>query len=83
VATRLTEALFRTMRPGGLLLVTNFVHGIRDVGYLEAFMDWWLLYRDDEEMDRLLSAIPEAEIARSSHYRERHGNITFLEVTRR
>lgn len=83
LAVQLTARLFAMLRSGGRLLIPNFNPSLRDIGYLEAFMDWWLLYRDDEEMDRLLSAIPEAEIARSSHYRERHGNITFLEVTRR
>ena len=46
-------------------------------------MDWWLLYRTDAEMTRLLVAIPESEIADARLFRDRHGNITFLEVTRR
>ena len=46
-------------------------------------MDWWLLYRDDDDMNRLVAAIPEAEIGESRQYRDRHGNITVLEVSRR
>jgi len=68
---------------GGRLLVPNFNPSLRDIGYLEACMDWWLLYRDDEDMNRLLAAIPEDAIADSRQYRDRHGNITVLEVTRK
>jgi hypothetical protein len=34
-------------------------------------------------MNRLVGAIPEAEIAESRQYHDRHGNITILEVTRK
>ncbi|HSB61577.1 MAG TPA: class I SAM-dependent methyltransferase, partial [Vicinamibacteria bacterium] len=82
-ATRLTEALFRTTRPGGLLLVTNFLDGIRDVGYMEAFMDWRLHYRSAAEMFALTSSIPEAEIADRRTFIEESGGIVFLSVRRR
>jgi hypothetical protein len=68
---------------GGRLLIPNFTPSLRDIGYLEAFMDWWLLYRDDDDMNRLLGGIPERDIAESRLFRDRHGNITVLEVTRR
>ena len=83
VATRLTEALFKTMRPGGLLLVTNFVHGIRDVGYLEAFMDWHLNYRNAADMFALSSTLPEGEVADRRTFAEESGGIVFLAVRRR
>ena len=83
LAVQLTARLFAMLGSGGRLLVPNFNPSLRDIGYLEAFMDWWLLYRDDDDMNRLLTAIPEAEIAESRQYRDRHGNITVLEVTRK
>jgi extracellular factor (EF) 3-hydroxypalmitic acid methyl ester biosynthesis protein len=83
VAIQLTARLFAMLRPGGRLLVPNFNQSLRDMAYLEAFMDWWLIYRDDGDMARLLGAIPESEIAGERLFRDRHGNITFLEVTRR
>ncbi len=83
VATRLTEALFRTTRPGGLLLVTNFVHGIRDVGYLEAFMDWHLNYRNAADMFSLTSTLPEDDVADRRTFAEESGGIVFLAVRRR
>ncbi len=83
VATRLTEALFKTTRPGGLLLVTNFVHGIRDVGYLEAFMDWHLNYRNAADMFSLTSTLPEDDVADRRTFAEESGGIVFLAVRRR
>jgi hypothetical protein len=83
LAVQLTARLFAMLGSGGRLLVPNFNPSLRDVGYLEACMDWWLLYRDDTDMNRLVAAIPEPEIAASRQYRDRHGNITVLEVTRK
>jgi extracellular factor (EF) 3-hydroxypalmitic acid methyl ester biosynthesis protein len=83
LAVQLTARLFAMLRSGGRLLIPNFNPSLRDIGYLEAFMDWWLLYRDDDDMNRLAAAIPEAEIGELRLYRDRHGNITVLEVSRR
>jgi extracellular factor (EF) 3-hydroxypalmitic acid methyl ester biosynthesis protein len=83
MATRLTEALFRATRGGGLLLVTNFVHGIRDVGYMEAFMDWRLNYRSAADMFSLTSSIPEDEVSDRRTFSEESGGIVFLAVRRR
>lgn len=83
MATRLTEALFRTTKPGGLLLITNFVHGIKDVGYMEAFMDWHLNYRNATDMFALTCSLPEEEIADRRTFAEESGGIVFLAVKRR
>jgi SAM-dependent methyltransferase len=83
LALQLTARLFAMLGSGGRLLIPNFNPSLRDIGYLEAFMDWWLLYRDDDDMNRLLGGIPERDIAESRLFRDRHGNITVLEVTRK
>src|SRR5262245_23965860 len=44
-ATALTRELFDMTRPGGMLLIPNFKTGAPDTGYMEAFMDWRLIYR--------------------------------------
>ncbi len=82
-ATRLTEALFRGMRSGGLLLVTNFVHGIRDAGYMEAFMDWHLNFRNAKDMFSLTSSLPEEHIADRRTFSEESGGIVFLAVRKK
>jgi SAM-dependent methyltransferase len=83
LATRVTEALFKMTRSGGSLLVTNLVGGIRDVGYMEAFMDWKLEYRDANEMFGLTAVLPEQELADRRTFSEEGGGIVFMIVRRR
>jgi extracellular factor (EF) 3-hydroxypalmitic acid methyl ester biosynthesis protein len=39
VAAALTCRMFEMTRPGGLMLIPNFLTGVRDSGYMEAFME--------------------------------------------
>lgn len=81
-ATRLTAIMFDALRPGGRLLVANFLPDIMDLGYMEGIMDWQLIYRDDAEMRCLLGEIDTREIAGTSQFHDPLGNITFLTVTK-
>ena len=63
VASRLVERMWAMAHPGGRVMVANFLPDIPDAGYMEAFMDWWLIYRDESEVRKLFSAIPPAQIA--------------------
>jgi len=80
---RLVSSMFRSLRPGGRLLVANFLPGVRDVGYMEAFMDWNLVYRTRQEMIDLTSDIPEAELRYVRLFAEEQQNILFLELARK
>lgn len=82
LAARVTDSLFRMTRPGGSLLVTNMVHGIRDVGYMEAFMDWRLEYRNAQEMFALTAALPPADVADRRTFVEEGGGIVYMIVRR-
>jgi extracellular factor (EF) 3-hydroxypalmitic acid methyl ester biosynthesis protein len=46
LARRLTARLFERLVPGGRLILTNFLPQVADVGYMETFMGWELIYRD-------------------------------------
>src|SRR5204863_9304423 len=59
---RLVRTMFNMLKPGGQLVVANFMPGIRDVGYMEAFMDWRLIYRTRHDMTDLTMEIEEPEI---------------------
>ena len=82
LARRLTQVLFQMLRPGGRLLVANFIPKVRVIGYLEAYMDWWLLFRTDEEMLDLTRLLPPEEVGSTRLFAEENNNIVFLEVTR-
>ncbi len=83
LAARVTEALFKMTRPSGSLLVTNMVHDLRDVGYMEAFMDWRLEYRDAQEMFSLTSSLPETDVADRKTFAEDGVGIVYMIVRRR
>jgi extracellular factor (EF) 3-hydroxypalmitic acid methyl ester biosynthesis protein len=70
------------LRPGGRLLVANFLEGTECAGYIEAYMDWYLLYRRPAEVRAFASGIPSAQIAEQREFVETAGNIMFLEMRR-
>lgn len=82
-AMRLTSTMFAAVRPGGTLLIANFLPDIRDVGYMEGLMDWHLIYRSDDEMRRLTSEISAADITRVDQFHDPFDNVTFIQVTKR
>ena len=82
LATRLLSAMFRLLNPGGKLWVSNFLPEIPDLGYMEALMDWWLVYRDAGQMEALMAEIPSEQIGAHRVFTEPHRNVIFLEVVR-
>jgi len=82
MAAKLTHRMFQMLRPGGRLLVANFLRNIWCAGYMETFMDWKLIYRDSPQMEDLKSLIDPSEIADSRTFIEDNDNIIFLDVTR-
>ena len=80
---RLVRNLFEILNPGGRLLVANFLPEIRDIGYMEAFMDWNLVYRTRHDMLELTREVPQREIHSLRIFAEENQNIIFLEVCRR
>ena len=79
---RLVRTMFDMLKPGGQLVVANFMPGIRDVGYMEAFMDWRLIYRTRHDMADLTWEIEEPEIRDLSLFTEESRNIIFLRLTK-
>ena len=64
------------------MVVANFMPGIRDVGYMEAFMDWRLIYRTRHDMTDLTMEIEEPEIRDLRLFTEESRNIIFLRLTK-
>jgi len=82
LAKRLTEKLFRMVKPGGVLLIANFQPDHLCAAYIEACCDWWLVYRNEPAMRELLQGIPQEEIDQIRIYPDETGSIYFLEVRR-
>jgi len=83
VAQRLVATMFQMLRPRGKLMVANFLPGVRDVGYMETYMDWQLVYRTRQDMIDLTAEIAESEIHDVRLCSEDQRNIIFLEVRKR
>ncbi len=62
------------------MIVANFLPGVRDIGYMETFMDWQLIYRSRRDMVDLTMDIPEEEVEEVRIVSEDCRNIVFLEL---
>ncbi len=80
---RLVATMFNMLNPGGRVVVANFLPGVRDVGYMEVFMDWHLIFRTRHEMMEMTAEIPESQIHSIRIFAEENQNIIFLEVVRK
>lgn len=54
IAVRLTAQLSKWLAPGGVLLIPNLTPENDEIGYMEAIMDWWMVYRSVDDMERLI-----------------------------
>jgi extracellular factor (EF) 3-hydroxypalmitic acid methyl ester biosynthesis protein len=80
VGARLLRTMFELVKPGGKVWIANFLPGIPDVGFMEALMDWWLIYRTPEQMLALAAGLPADQVAGARAFTETENNVVFLEV---
>lgn len=83
IATRLTSLIFDMLRPGGRLLIGQFAPDLEGIGYLESFLNWEMVYRNETEVDTLTKDIPQANIAHKNIFRDEYQNAVFLELIKR
>ena len=81
-ACALTRTLFQSLRPNGRLLIPNFAPSLRDIGYMEAIMDWYLTYREENAMLELADALPKEEVGAVRTFRDELQNVVYLDVRR-
>jgi len=61
-AASLARALFAMLAPGGTLVLTQFLAGLTEAAFLEAFMDWRMVYRTRAEVFALAQdLLPDCE----------------------
>ncbi len=82
-AIGLATRMFEMVRPGGLMLIPNFLVDVADSGYMEAFMDWHLIYRDHADMHELAAALPQDALAQCGLFDDAYRAITYLLVSKR
>jgi SAM-dependent methyltransferase len=50
VTMALLRALIPRLRPGGRLLIANLTPANTERAFMEAVMDWWMIYRTDDDL---------------------------------
>ncbi len=79
LARRLTARLLQMLRPGGRLVIANFVPGGSGRGYMELFMDWTLVLRNEAALRDLSLAAGAAQV---STFHDPHRNVVYAELLR-
>lgn len=80
LAKKLTNKLFQLLNPGGRLFIINYLPNNPSIGYLEAVMDWWLIYRNKDQMLELLAELPQENIHDVDIFIENNQVIIFMEI---
>jgi hypothetical protein len=71
------------LNPGGRLLLANFIPNISNVGFMEAFLDWWLIYRTRAELLQVADTVPDKQLETMHIFMDENINIAFLEIERK
>jgi hypothetical protein len=64
IASRLIGFAFSVLKPEGDCSLPIFKHDIEDAGCMEVVMDWWLTYRDEADVMRLLKSVDCSSVSR-------------------
>ena len=83
LAQRLTLCMFETLRPGGRLIISNFLPTVPDAGYMETYMGWELIYRNEAQVRQIADLLPADEVRETRVFSDPFGAIAYLEVERR
>lgn len=83
LARALTAALFGMLAPNGRLLLANFTPDTYDAAFMEAFMDWRLIYRTPAEVRALADGIDRSEIAAVEQFCDENDHVAYMRVVRR
>jgi extracellular factor (EF) 3-hydroxypalmitic acid methyl ester biosynthesis protein len=81
-ASRLTSRLFDLLKPGGRLLLGNFLDGLWEIPYMETYMDWRLIHRTEDEIKGFASEIDPGNCASNTYYADPMEGIGYLELER-
>lgn len=81
LASKLIECLYDHLAPGAILIVPNFLKGITEKAYMETFMKWNLIYRNEEDMRGLIAGInlkPEQVVL----YEDGPSRVVYMKITK-
>lgn len=83
VAVRLTRKCLRLLKPGGMFLFANYHVSLPDEAYMEAFMNWELILRSQEEMWDIVNASADRNEVEAKVESGVHGALLYATMTKR
>ncbi len=82
MGAKLLVRCWELVKPGGMFMFANFSDEIQTDGYMETFMDWPLILRNEADMQEIIdAALPDNEIKSRIFYGSNR-NIVYAELTR-
>lgn len=82
LALSTTRHLASRLNPGGELLVANFVPENHARGYMEVFMDWWLILRSESDFENLSRQATLNQDFDVSVFKDDLKNVVYAKLTR-
>jgi extracellular factor (EF) 3-hydroxypalmitic acid methyl ester biosynthesis protein len=82
-AAKATAAMFRMVAPGGRLLIANLAPSLGDIAYMEAVMDWWMVYRSESQLADIAKKAVGTDSADIRTFADVLGNVAFAEIRRK
>jgi len=83
LAARMTSRMFDLVSPGGSMIIPNFAKGMPEQGYMEAFMDWYLIYRDEAQVFGFMAELDMNFVENYDIYTDPSGNVLYLKVNKK
>jgi len=77
---RLAHNLFARLKPGGTLLLANFLPETPDIGYMDLSMNWSLRYRTKQQILDFTATIDASAIASMEYFTDANQNIGFVKL---
>lgn len=82
-AIKASAAMFRMLVPGGRLLIANLAPSLGDIAYMEAVMDWWMIYRSESQLADIAKRAVRTETSEVRTFTDVRGNVAFAEIRRK
>ncbi len=61
IAQALTARMFAMLKPGGRCYLVNFAPETYDIAYMDSYMDWQLIYRDNNALQSVRRLVRPSE----------------------
>ena len=77
------RTLFAMVAPGGMLFITHFASALDEAGFLEAFFDWRMRYRNQLELFEVVKELPTETVSTWVYSESSDHTLGILAIQRR